>query len=175
MLKVFNTQFTGATKALLNKEEELEDAARLLTQAITSNGTVYIAAFGEMKAIEAEALYGKEAFPQAVELKPSDLDSLTERDRVLITSRFSDDIDAIKLANIVSEKNVPIFSITTITEDGANSLVHLSDFILDLNLHQGLVPDEDGSRIGYPASLLGLHAYFLLSLTIREMLGEVEG
>ncbi|MDQ0207070.1 DUF2529 family protein [Alkalicoccobacillus murimartini] len=173
MLRIFTTQLTGSTRALLEKqEEEIEDAARLLAQALTSDGTVYIAAFGEMKSIEAEALYGKDAFPQMATFH--ELDSLTEQDRVIITTRHSGDPDAVQLATQLSKQHVPILSITTVTDDEGDSLVNLSDVLININAHNGLVPTDDGSRIGYPASILGLHAYFCLYLTVKDILMEMD-
>lgn len=173
MLRIFTTQVTGATKALLHKEEDIEDAARLLCQALASDDHVYIAAFGEMKAIEAEAVHGHEALPNVHSLDEYGIDSVTERDRVVLATRFSHDEEAVQLARKLARRGIPFLSITTITDNDEASLVSYSDQTLDLNLHQGLVPDEDGTRVGYPASLLGLHAYFLLALTVREILAEV--
>lgn len=175
MLQIFTTQLTGLIRSLFQKQEEqIEDSARLLTQAITSEGTIHIAAFGEMQAILAEALHGKEPLPQAVAFDTKKIDQLTEQDRVIIATRTSDDEEALALATRLHGQNIPFVTITTLTGNEDETLLSLSDTLLDLGLQQSLVPAENGSRIGYPSSILGLYAYFYVLLTIQDILIELE-
>ncbi|WP_185971106.1 DUF2529 family protein [Alkalicoccobacillus porphyridii] len=175
MLRIFTTQLTGLTKEFLQKQEEqLEDAARLLAQAAISGGTIYIAAYGEMKAIQAEALHGKEPLIQAAAFTDEACKQLSDRDRIILATRSSDDPEAVALAKSLHQKGIPFLSITTLTGNADDSLVSFSDIILNLGIQHSLVPTDNGSRIGYPASLLGLYAYFYLSLTLKDMLMELE-
>ena len=175
MLRIFTTQLTGLVKDLLQKQEEqIEDAARLLAQAITSGGTIHIAAFGEMKAIEAEALHGKEALQGAAKFDEHQIEQLTDQDRVIIATRFSTDPEALTLAKQLNQKRIPFLSITTVTANEDDSLVSFSDIVLNLNIHDGLAPLENGTRVGYPASILGLYAYFYVALTVTDIMEELE-
>ena len=66
MLKMFSTQLTGLFKSIMEKEEfNIEDAARLLTQAAVGEGTIYIYGFGEMEGVTNEALQGIEPLLKA--------------------------------------------------------------------------------------------------------------
>ncbi|OIK16085.1 hypothetical protein BIV60_06360 [Bacillus sp. MUM 116] len=172
MLKMFTTQLTGLFKRIDEKEEfSFEDGARLLAQAPVGDGTIYLAGFREMKAVEFEALEGAEPFKVAKVL--SDLSLLTEADRVLIFTRTSVDSEAVSLAYELQEKGIPFVAVSSVGDE-AGPLVELADVHIDLRLKKGLLPDEFGGRYGYPSSMAGLFVYFGLKFTIEEILGEYE-
>ncbi|TRY18482.1 DUF2529 family protein, partial [Geobacillus sp. LEMMJ02] len=79
MLKILSTQLTGVFQRISTQEEEqFEDAARLLAQAVISNGTIFIYGIDEMEAVAAEALYGAEKLPN---VKRLDINEVKTADR----------------------------------------------------------------------------------------------
>ncbi|MCM3714236.1 DUF2529 domain-containing protein [Alkalihalobacillus oceani] len=174
MLKIFTTQLNGLLKKIAEQEDEkLEDAARLLSQALVGDGHLYIYGKDEMTAVTAEALYGKERFEQAKPLTLSAVPSLTSADRVLLAASSADDPELLLLISKLYEHQVPCVLISG-SENSDAPAPEQVDVHLPLPLRQGLVPTETGDRIGYPLSLAALYVYFCLSLLMRDILAEYE-
>ncbi|RDI41554.1 DUF2529 domain-containing protein [Falsibacillus pallidus] len=174
MLKMFTTQLAGLFNRLFDKEElSIEDEARLLAQAAVGEGKIYIKGFKEMGAVEMEAIHGAEPLAHSALLM--DETKLTDADRVLIVSRFSTDEEAVGLAKRLVEKGLPFAAISGAVKDpGKEDLVSLADAHLDTKVLKGLLPGEDGERVGMPTSMAALYLYFGLKFTIEEILEEYE-
>lgn len=171
MSKMFMTQLNGLLKRISEKEEfAIEDAGRLLSQGLLGEGTIYMKGFGEMAALEAEATHGAERLPDI--RKWTEDARLTEADRMLIATRFSDDAEALSLAKELQSRNIPFAAIASKRE--AAGIEEAADVFIDLRLTKGLLPDEEGGRTGFPSSIAGLYVYFLLKMTIEEMMAEYE-
>ncbi|MFK2825635.1 DUF2529 domain-containing protein [Bacillus sp. B190/17] len=171
MLKMFTTQLNGLFQRIADKEgDSIEDGARLLAQAIVGEGHIYIQGFGEMKAVEAEALAGAEPFTRCQRLDTAD--TLTASDRVLLVSRFAHDSEALAAASILQEKDIPFVAAAGLVQTEEDALDALADVFIDTKLIKGLLPDETGGRTGFPSSLAALYIYFLLKLTIDEILRD---
>jgi hypothetical protein len=167
MLKMFTTQVTGLFKRIEEKEEyAFEDGARLLAQ-----GSIYIFATKEMKAVEYEALEGAEPF-KGVKIFDG-FEDLTNADRVLMFTRYSNDEAALEMAVLLQEKGIPFVAVSTAVPEGGR-LAELADVHIDLRLPKGLLPDDFGNRYGYPSSMAALFVYFGLKFTIEEILAEYE-
>jgi hypothetical protein len=165
MLKMFTTQLTGLFKRIEEKEEySFEDGARLLAQ-----GPIYIFATKEMKAVEYEALEGAEPF-QGVKIFAG-VEELTDSDRVLMFTRYSNDTAALEVAAQLQEKGIPFVAGTSAVPEG-RELLELADLAIDLRLTKGLLPDDLGNRYGYPSAMAALFVYFGLKFTIEEILAE---
>lgn len=172
MLKMFTTQLTGLLTRIANHEEfSFEDGARLLAQAPAGDGTIYLFATKEMKAVVFEALEGAEPFTYARELE--NVEELTAADRVLLFTRYATDEDAVAVAAQLREKGIPFVAVSTRLDDAA-PLIELADVSIDLSLKKPLLPDEAGNRFGYPASMAALFVYYGLKFTIEEILAEYE-
>ena len=168
MLKMFTTQLTGLFKRIADKGEfSFEDGARLLAQAPVGDGTIYLFATKEMKAVEFEALEGAETLKYAKAFVSAS--ELTDADRVLIFTRYSTDKAALELAAQLREKEIPFMAVCTVLDNQEWADVHI-----DLGLKQGLLPDDSGNRYGYPSSMAALYAYYGLKFTIDEILEEYE-
>ncbi|MBU8881023.1 DUF2529 domain-containing protein [Bacillus sp. FJAT-29790] len=177
MLKMFSTQLSGLFKRIQDKEElAMEDSARLLSQAAFGSGRIYIFATKEMNAVAYEATESQEPLINAsVWTASNQLDDILETDRFLIVSRYSTDAEAIELGKFLSEKSIPFAAISTDNQaDDEDSLANLADIHIDLKLTKGLLPDEEGNRFGYPASMAGLFVYYGIKFTIEEILAEYE-
>lgn len=171
MSKMFTTQLSGLLKRIGEKEEySIEDAGRLLAQGLISEGSIYMKGFGEMAAIEAEALSGAETLKGIKAWTPDA--RLTEADRVLLASRFSDDTEALSFAKTLTSEGIPFTAMASKTETAG--LEEIADAFIDLRLTKGLLPNDEGGRTGFPSSIAGLYAYFLLKMTIEEIIAEYE-
>lgn len=175
MLKMFSTQLTGLLKRIQDKEEfALEDGARLLAQAIVGDGHIYIYAEHELGSVTLEATQSTEPLLKAVALSTiEEVDTLTDADRVLVFARTSTDASALTVAKRLHERHLPFVSVAT-TVEGEDSLAEYSHVHINLQLPKGLLPDEEGNRFGYPASIAALFVYYGLKFTIDEMLEEYE-
>ncbi|MCG3084869.1 DUF2529 domain-containing protein [Anoxybacillus sp. LAT_35] len=172
MLKILSTQLTGVFQRISTQEEEqFEDAARLLAQAVISNGTIFIYGIDEMEAVAAEALYGAEKLPN---VKRLDINEVKTADRVLIVSRFCTNEEAIRIAKQLQEQNIWTIGMSSIIEETTQTLVDYVDVHIDLCLKQPLVPAEDGTRIGFPSAVAALFAYHSLALMTQEIVAEYE-
>ncbi|WP_100405751.1 DUF2529 family protein [Bacillus solitudinis] len=174
MIQIFTTQLTGLMKAIQEKQiDSLEDAGRLLAQTIIAKGTVYVYGTKEMAAVSAEALYGKEALGTFLPLaNQGNMHTPGVQDRVLLVSRSSDE-DILVLARDLYKNSIPFVAISTV-EEADDELVTLADVHINLDVTRSLVPQDDGSKIGYPASLIALYTFFCLHLTIHDIISEYE-
>lgn len=174
MLKMFTTQLQGLFKRIQENEElSFEDGARLLAQAAVGDGKIYIIGLKEMKTVELEALFGAEPFHGVEEWKgKKNLETLTDADRVILISRFSDDEEAIEIGKWISEKGIPFVAIASQSSNEKETLADIADVHIDLRLTKGLLPDEEGNRFGYPSSMAALYAYYGLKFIVDEILQE---
>lgn len=172
MLKILSTQLAGVFQRISAQEEQqFEDAARLLAQAVISNGTIFIYGIGEMEAVVAEALHGAE---RLLNVKQLDMNKVTTADRVLIVSRFCTDEKAIRIAQQLREQNIWTIGMSSVIAEAKASLVDYVDVHIDLCLKKPLVPAEDGTRVGFPSAVAALFAYHSLALMTQEIVAEYE-
>jgi DNA-binding MurR/RpiR family transcriptional regulator len=176
VLKMFTTQLHGLFQRIQEKQTEwMEDGARLLAQAAVADHTIYIYGTAEMEAVAYEATKGAEPLSHATVLRSDkEIEQITTMDRVLLVSRYSTDLEAIQLAKTLAEKKIPFVAVSSHLESTSETLVDLADVHIDLQLKKGLVPNEDGGRIGYPFSMAALFVYYGLKFTIEEILVEYE-
>ncbi len=174
MLKMFTTQMTGLFKKIQDKEDlSIEDGARLLAQALIGDGHIFIFAENELSAVQAEAIHSKEPLQRARVFEGlAQIDQVTVADRVLILARTTHDDRAIALGKALEEKEIPFVSVATVDEGDGDALNDLSHAHIDLQLKKGLLPDEEGNRYGYPASMAALYVYYGLKFTIDEIMEE---
>jgi hypothetical protein len=176
LLKIFATQLSGVFNTILDKQLfDIEDGARLLSQSIVSGGSIYLYGTDEMSAIISEAINGVEPLSHAVALnKGETLNSITEIDRVLLVTRSSTNSEGLTLAKKLNENSIPFVSISATTKHDKESIIDLADVHIDLPLKKGLVPTDDGSRIGLPYSMAALFVYYGLKFTIDEIVKELD-
>ncbi|CAH0244318.1 hypothetical protein SRABI96_03012 [Peribacillus sp. Bi96] len=171
MLKIFSTQISGLFKKMIENETfEMEDAGRLLAQAAVGDGSIFIHGFGEMQGVTAEAVEGAEPFPSVKRYEEGE--TISREDRFLIFSRHSDDMEALKLAQQLKEKDIPFVAVSTSVPPKEDSLSELADVHIDLRIQRGLIPDETGNRYGYPTLIAALFAYYGIKFTLEEIIRE---
>jgi uncharacterized phosphosugar-binding protein len=173
MLKIFSTQLSGYLSKISQKEEmNIEDSARLLAQALVSDGFIYLYGTNEMEGVVAEALFGAEPLKQAKRLFENGKEAdVTSADRVLLISRFSTDEAVVEIAKKLQEEGHSIVGISALQE-GTESLEQYTDVHIDTKLLKGLIPDDEGNRYGFPSLIVALFAYHGIKFTIDEMLNE---
>jgi hypothetical protein len=176
MLKIFSTQLQGIFKKIAEKEEmNLEEGARLLSQALVGEGSVYIHGFDEQKAVEVTAINGPEPLLRAKPLyKDGNLAPVTSLDRVLIVTRSSSDQQGLELASALTNNRIPVVAISSILNTDEKGLQDIVDVHINCFATKGLIPDETGDRFGIPTSLAALYTYYGLYFTILEILEENE-
>ncbi len=171
---MFSTQVLGVFNRLQSQEDlMMEDSARLLAQAIVGSGRVFIFATREMKAVAFEATESQEPLKNTF-IWNEDHRELFETDRFLIVTRYSTDKEAVEMGKRLADKGIPFGAISTDLANGQESIVDLADVHIDLKLIKGLLPDEDGNRFGYPASMAALFVYYGIKFIIDEILAEYE-
>ncbi|MFD3446706.1 DUF2529 domain-containing protein [Microbacteriaceae bacterium 4G12] len=175
MLKIFSTQLSGYFKKIAEQEEEnIEDSARLLAQALVGDGTIYMHGTKEMAGIIAEALYGEEPLRHVKPLiENGEVANVTPADRIVLISRFSTDEEILSLAKDLQVEGPLLVGISALKE-ADESLEQFTDAHIDTKLTKALIPDEDGARYGFPSSITALFAYYGLKFTVEEILNEYE-
>jgi Domain of unknown function (DUF2529) len=178
MLKIFSTQIAGLLKAISDREEQpIEESSRLLAQTILSEGTVYFTGFKEMQAVVSEALYGENKFKRGSQLTDDSWPKLLPVDSIVVATRFLDDQKAIAFCKRVRESvDCPVILIGGRSKDSeSNAIVGTAaDIVIDTKAVRGVVPLDDGSRVGFPSGLTALFVYYALFLTTEEILEEYE-
>ncbi|MFJ7744984.1 DUF2529 domain-containing protein [Peribacillus sp. NPDC097295] len=173
MLKIFSTQLSGVFKKIMEMDSfEMEDAGRLLAQAVVGDGSVFIHGFGEMQGVVAESMDGEEPFPKAK--RYTDDAVISREDRLLLFSRHSNDPEAIKLGHRLLQLDIPFVAVSTGVQSEKDTLVELADVHIDLRIQRGLIPDETGNRFGYPTLIAALFAYYGIKFTVEEIIHEYE-
>lgn len=169
---MFSTQLAGLIKRIQEQNEfSFEDGARLIAQATIGDGTIYLYGEKEMEAVISEALYSEEPFKKIKHWNGQSTD-LSEADRVIIFSRYSHDEHAVIAGKWLLNHNIPFVAVSTHLSNEAENLVHLADVHIDLQLKKALLPDDEGNRFGYPASMAALFVYYGLKFTLQEILED---
>jgi len=172
MLKIYLTQLRGLLQKIIDKQEEhFEDAARLLAQAIVSDGNIYFYGFDEMRMLGTEILSGANSLIKAHELIPNNL-HLLPMDRVILITSSDNDKRATILAKQIADTGAMTIGLSTITHPESQSFSNVVNVHINLQSKRALIPGEDGERIGHPDTIAALFAYHCLFLTLHEVLED---
>nr|WGD93364.1 DUF2529 domain-containing protein [Bacillus subtilis] len=171
MLKIFTTQLTGIFSRIQDKESDaIEDGARPLAQAVISGHSIYLYGANELQGVFFEATESKEPFP-SVKAFPESAEEVTESDRVLMFCSGTGTAEEQSLAKELYEKGAGVVCVSPAPKDSAG-IEQYCDVHIDSKLKMPLVPDEDGTRYGFPSLMTALYVYHALSFTLKEILQE---
>jgi len=175
MLKIFSTQLSGVmNKIVSQKDEAIEDSARLLAQAITGEGTIYLYCKDELNVLATEALHSLEPIRNVTLWDGTLPENMHPADRFILATRFHDDKEIIDLAKTIQKEHGLVIGISTILDKDVCGLESNVDVHIDLHCKKGLVPDENGNRVGNATSLAALFVLFGIRLSLNEILNELE-
>jgi hypothetical protein len=170
--KIFTTQLIGRLQKISEQELDIEDAARLLAQALVGEGSIHIFGENELRSVFLEARYGQEPLQRVQEWIGDTFEQLSTADRVLIFSRNIADKQVVELAKKLRSLQVPFVVVGSISVKDINPIENLADVCINLHIDTGLVPDERGGRTMYPHAIAALYVYHLLKSRIDEMMED---
>ena len=177
-MKVFQTQLQGLLNKYESMEEELEDIARIIAQTIVSDGQLWIYGEKEMHGITDQAMQGADPLPTMMRADKNT--AFSSLDTVLIWSPDPVSKDASAIVKGAADKGAQIIGFSselkTRSDNGTEPALWTEKCSLSIStkVKNGLVPTEDGNRIGTPHLLTALHLYYLIYFTIMEILEEHE-
>ncbi|WP_026672773.1 DUF2529 family protein [Alkalihalobacterium bogoriense] len=169
MLQIFQTQFIGVLKQIKDQEETIEECGRALAQAVVGEGTIYIIADKEMTPI-ASAIVHADKTNQMEALDKENIAIITPADRVVYFTSYSSAGDMAMIESLL-ERHITVIGIAGKDHPGIDQIC---DFFINMFLVHGLVPTDEGERIGQPFVSVGLYVFELLSLALTDILSEYE-
>ncbi|RKD76068.1 uncharacterized protein DUF2529 [Sinobaca qinghaiensis] len=169
-MKIFATQLQGIFQSIASKQEEaFEDASRLLLQAVSGTGTLYIAAAPSLKGT-AVSLCSHPDAPEGLVFTEDIPSGMQEADRLLLlTDQDSSMLSRQGAAGRASASSVIIGPASA----QENTELEALDVWLATFVRGGIVPTDTGEKQGDPASLAALFTGQLLFLYMQEMLEEL--
>ncbi|MGG3888473.1 DUF2529 domain-containing protein [Metabacillus fastidiosus] len=177
MMKIFTTQLMSYLKRITEQEElAIEDGSRLLAQASIGDGTIYFYGYKELEGVTMEATKSSELIPNAKPLfdENGKMAEVEREDRVILFTHRSSDEEAIRIAKELAEKDLQIVGVSAKVKDLEQDLETITDVHIDSKLLRPLIPDDDGSRYGFPALITSLFVYYAINFTLKEIMSEYE-
>lgn len=161
-MDLFTIQLTRLFERLSYEHEAIDSIAAVLAQAAIAQGTIFIAAFGDMKAVTAVALHSDEPLQNAAEWSPASI--VTSIDRVFILTPNS---EASELAGRLSDAGIPFALVAPPSKDS-----EFADAFLPLTSEETSLVQDDGKAALVPHALAGLYVYYAVKLRIDKLLAE---
>ncbi|MDQ0428297.1 hypothetical protein QOZ98_001123 [Planomicrobium stackebrandtii] len=152
-------QLNRLFEQLSQQQPAIDSTAAVLAQAAVSEGTIFIAAFGEMKAVTAAALLSEEPLMAAAEWSPSSIVMSTDRVWILATNKEGDE-----LAGRLSDAGIPFALVSSQSDES-----ELADAFLPLD---SVVLQDDGDPVWVPRAMAALYIYYAVKLSIDKLLAE---
>ena len=91
MDKILQTQMTNVYNKIFDQAEDIEIAARLLAQAVGTDGNILLKTFHDFKMIEPLLIEGEESLPDIKAFES--IQQVTTPDRILVVAKdFDDDV-----------------------------------------------------------------------------------
>ncbi|WP_252312605.1 DUF2529 family protein [Sinobaca sp. H24] len=170
-MKIFATQLQGIFQSIASKQEEaFEDASRLLLQAVSGTGTLYIAAAPPLKGT-AVSLCSHPDAPEGLVFTEDIPSGMQEADRLLLLAdQESSNMLSWREAAVHASASSVIIGPASAQE---NTELEALDVWLATFVRGGMVPTETGEKQGDPSSLATLFTGQLLFLYMQEMLEEL--
>lgn len=142
---------------LSQQQTAIDSIAGVLAQAAVAEGTIFIAAFGEMKTVVAAALHGEDLLKTAAEWSPASIVTPTDRVWILAPTTEGDE-----LAGRLADAGILFAHVSSQSDES-----ELADAFLSLS---GIVMQDDGGPILVPYAIASLYIYHAVKLSIDEMI-----
>ncbi|MDQ0257378.1 putative phosphosugar-binding protein [Evansella vedderi] len=168
-MKIFQTQLQGLINKLGDHEDVMEDAARVMAQSIISDGHLWIFAEKDMRGVLYQATEGADSLP-SVEAATKE-SSFSPMDCLLV---FSSDLGSTVVSELIKRAQDNGVQVIGVSSTGDDDGVVMCSFHIPTGIKRGLVPTDDGGRMGEPHLLMALHIYYSLFFTVKEILEEYE-
>ncbi|ANU27455.1 DUF2529 family protein [Planococcus versutus] len=159
-MDLFTNQLKHVFDRLSYQHDAFDRIATVLAQAAIAEGTIFIAAFGEMKAVTAVALNGTQLLPAVAEWSPASI--VTHIDRVWILAAHE---EGDELAGRLSDAGIPFAVVSAQSTNGK-----LADAFLFLNDQENtFTTDENNPRV-VPYAMTALYIYYAVAQRIHSLL-----
>ncbi|ANU22397.1 DUF2529 family protein [Planococcus donghaensis] len=155
-------QLTRVFEPLSEEHEAIDSIASVLAQAAVAEGTIFIAAFGEMKAVTAVALYSDAPLVAAAEWSPASI--VTGIDRVFILTPHS---EGTELAGRLSDAGISFALVAPPSTDS-----ELAEAFLALPNEKTPLLQDDNRLALVPHAFAGLYIYYAVKLRIDKLLAQ---
>ncbi|SDI61346.1 DUF2529 family protein [Alteribacillus bidgolensis] len=174
-MKIFATQLQGVFQRILDQEEEaIENGARLAAQGPAGTGRLLIYATPSMRGNAVNLTYHPDAPPQTIQVIDTKEFKPESVDRAIVLAEKEEAAYLHSIIELLQSADVPVVVIAPFTEEEARMTLEPTDVWIHTHVRGGIVPDEHGSRIGYPSVLSTLFTGQLLYLNIKELFDELE-
>lgn len=145
---------------LAQQQAAIDSTAGVLAQAAIAEGTIFIAAFGEMKGVAAVAIHSEEPLTAATEWSPSSIVTSTDRVWIMAPNKEGDE-----LAGRLSDAGIPFAFISSQSDER-----ELADVFLPLDSHEDVLIKDDGEPVLVPHAMAALYIYYAVKLRIDGLL-----
>ncbi|MCC4723127.1 DUF2529 family protein [Salinicoccus sp. RF5] len=168
MDKILQTQLTNIYNHINAQEEEIEMAARLLAQAVGSEGEIHLQTFHDFRGIEPFLLTGSLALPKTRSFdSPEAVDA---PDRVLVlANQFDEEVKSAITA--LQDAGKEFVLVSNYNKHEAELMDHLHHYI-DLSSPRSLIPTPNFDKIVNPYISAFLYFYDHLFVLVDEMTNE---
>lgn len=168
MDKILQTQLTNIYNHINAQEEEIEMAARLLAQAVGSDGEIHVKTFHDFKGIEAFLLTGSLALQKT---RPfGSAEAIDAPDRVLVLAdQFDDEVQS--FIRTLQSEGAEFVLVSNYNKHQAEIIDQLHHYI-DLSSPRPLIPTPNFDKIVNPYMSAFLYLYDHLYVLIDEMTND---
>ncbi len=155
-------QWDHVINELSHQHQNFDNIATVLAQAAIADGTIFLAAFGEMKAVTAVALNSTPPLCHAAEWSPSSIVTHTDRVWILAVDQEGDE-----LAGRLSDAGIPFAWVSTQNDDQ-----QLADAFLCLRPKK-TTPLRDASTLDLvPHVMAALYVYYAVKSRMELLVAE---
>ncbi|WP_411842654.1 DUF2529 family protein [Salinicoccus sp. HZC-1] len=168
MDKILQTQLTNIYNHIDAQSEEIEMAARLLSQAVHSEGGIYLKTFHDFTGIENFLLVGTLALPKIKHF--DEISQVGTPDRVLVAAdKFDDEVKA--FTDVLETAGIEFVLVSNYNKYESEKMDQIHHYI-DLSSPRPLIPTPNFDKIVNPYLNAFLYLYDHLYVLIDEMTNE---
>ncbi len=168
MDKILQTQLVNIYNHIDSQSEEIEMAARLLSQAVHSEGVIYLKTFHDIAGMENYLLEGTLTLPKVEPL--GGISQVDTPDRVLVAADMFDEEVKVFVESLESA-GIEFVLISNFNKHESEKIDQLHHYI-DLSSPRPLIPTPNFDKIVNPYMSAFLYLYNHLYVLIDEMTNE---